>query len=102
MEWDELDTQLDSISLERKQELELMAKLLSRVMDRRRELGMTQEELGRRAGLKQAYITRVERGVTIPRIDTLLRMAHALDLEVVAIPRELLKGMDEMVTTASG
>lgn len=34
MDWDELMSQLDSISLERKQELELIAKLLSRIMVR--------------------------------------------------------------------
>ena len=51
-----------------------------RVRDARKFTGLTQVELGERAGLDQAVISRLERGVHQPRLDTLRRVATALDM----------------------
>ena len=53
---------------------------------------MTQKQLGEKAGLKQAYITRVERGVTLPRVDTLLKLADALELKIELVPNDVARG----------
>jgi transcriptional regulator with XRE-family HTH domain len=50
---------------------------------------ITQEELGVRAALHRTEIGLLERGVRMPRIDTLLRLATALSVE----PGELLSGI---------
>lgn len=90
MKWEDLESQLTSLSEDRKLELERTAKLINLIEARRHELGLTQKQLGERSGLKQSYITRVESGTTIPRIDTLLRLADALELDVTLIPRDHL------------
>lgn len=49
---------------------------------RRREAGLTQEQLARRAALDQAVISRIEKGQQRPRVDTLERIASALGLDL--------------------
>jgi ribosome-binding protein aMBF1 (putative translation factor) len=51
-----------------------------RVRAARRSAGLTQTALGERAGLDQAVISRLERGKHEPRLDTLRRVAAALEL----------------------
>jgi transcriptional regulator with XRE-family HTH domain len=49
---------------------------------RRKGLGMSQEELGDRAGLEQSYISNVEAGTRNVSIDNIARIAKALRLEI--------------------
>ena len=55
----------------------------------RRRAGVSQEELGFRANLHRTEVGMLERGVRLPRLDTLLKIAGALDLEM----GELVEGM---------
>jgi DNA-binding XRE family transcriptional regulator len=54
-----------------------------RVRAARRFAGLTQVQLGGRAELDQAVISRLERGRHQPRVDTLKRVADALDMSLV-------------------
>lgn len=47
----------------------------------RKNLGWSQSDLAERAGLRQATISTIERGESPARIDTLLSVLGALDLE---------------------
>lgn len=49
------------------------------VYDRRSELGLTQAELARRAGMTQPQISHVEGGDSVPTLALLTRLAKALD-----------------------
>lgn len=49
----------------------------------------SQEEVGRRAGLHRTEISLLERGLRLPRLDTIVRLAGAVEAE----PCELLRGM---------
>lgn len=49
--------------------------------------GWSQEELGDRAGLRQATISKVENGNPEAQLRTLTTMLAALDLELVIRPR---------------
>ncbi|MBE9064905.1 helix-turn-helix domain-containing protein, partial [cf. Phormidesmis sp. LEGE 11477] len=53
-----------------------------RVGARRRALGLSQEELGWRAGLHRTRISQIERGVGCPKISTLYRLALALGVSL--------------------
>jgi predicted transcriptional regulator len=66
------------------------AAIADRVADRRVEMGMSQRELAELCGTTQSAIARLERGGRPPRIDTLLRIAEALDCELLVelLPRE--------------
>jgi ribosome-binding protein aMBF1 (putative translation factor) len=61
----------------------LFAQIAGQVADRRRELGLSQAELATICGTTQSAIARLESGGRPPRIDTLLKLAHALDCELV-------------------
>jgi transcriptional regulator with XRE-family HTH domain len=61
----------------------LWAALAGRVAAQRRDRGLSQRELADLCGTTQSAIARVERGARPPRLDTLLRIAGALDCELV-------------------
>jgi transcriptional regulator with XRE-family HTH domain len=70
------------------------AKVAEQVADQRRARGLSQQELAELTGTTQSAIARLESGGRPPRIDTLLRIANALDceLDVRLRPRTKPKG----------
>ena len=58
------------------------ARIAAQVADRRRALDLSQAELADLVGTTQSAIARLESGGRPPRIDTLLRIADALDCEL--------------------
>jgi predicted transcriptional regulator len=59
------------------------AQIAGKVAERRTEMGLSQRELAELVGTTQSAIARLERGGRPPRIDTLLRIADALDCDLV-------------------
>jgi transcriptional regulator with XRE-family HTH domain len=55
----------------------------------RKRADLSQEELGFRASLHRTEIGELERGVRLPRIDTVVKLAGALSVP----PGDLLKGV---------
>ncbi len=53
----------------------------------RRRASLSQRELGRRSGVTQATISRIEEGRVSPRFDTFERLLEACGLELQAVPR---------------
>ncbi|WP_027717426.1 helix-turn-helix domain-containing protein [Desulfovirgula thermocuniculi] len=93
MNWRELKAQLlkNPKFKEEYEALEPEYRLLRAVIKRRIEKGLTQEELARRIGTKQAAIARFENGRVNPTIGFLKKVAAALDaeLEVELRPKEV-------------
>ena len=56
----------------------------------RKRVGLSQEELGFRATLHRTEVGMLERGIRLPRIDTLIKLAGGLDLP----PGDLLAGLE--------
>lgn len=54
--------------------------------DARKQAGLTQQELANRIGSDKGYISRLERGITIPTVSTLYRIAAAMGLGVELRP----------------
>lgn len=52
------------------------------IRKRRKELGITQPELAELAGVNVNTVVRLERGVTNPTLDVLVRIGEVLGLEV--------------------
>jgi len=67
----------------------LFGQIADQVGTRRRELGLSQAQLAKLCGTTQSAIARLEGGGRPPRIDTLLRIANALecDLAIELRPR---------------
>lgn len=65
----------------------------STIAELRKSKGMSQEVLSGLAGLDRTHYSKIERGLRSPTIDTLFKIAHALDMApheiVVAIERAL-------------
>jgi ribosome-binding protein aMBF1 (putative translation factor) len=59
------------------------AKIADQVASRRRARDLSQQELAELTDTTQSAIARLESGGRPPRIDTLLRIADALDCELV-------------------
>lgn len=62
----------------------------------RKNRGMSQEEVALRAELNPAYFGQVERGLKCPTIDTLYKIAKAMDISL----SELVRTDDSMDDTA--
>lgn len=59
------------------------SQIADRVASRRQELGLSQQQLAELTGTTQSAIARLEAGGRPPRIDTLLKIAEALDCDLV-------------------
>ena len=59
------------------------AQIAEQVVKERKALGLSQKELAELTGTTQSAIARLESGGRPPRIDTLLRIAEALDCELI-------------------
>ncbi len=49
----------------------------------RLQKGLSQGDIEKKTGLLRCYLSRVENGHTVPSLDTLAKIAHALDLPMV-------------------
>ena len=52
------------------------------LLDARKNAGLTQAELAERIGAEKGYISRIERGLIVPSVSTLYRIASAMGLTV--------------------
>lgn len=68
------------------EEIEVPA-VIEQLKMRRKQLGWTQKDLEYWSGVDQATISGTEAGKHSPRMTTLMRLADAMDLEIVARPR---------------
>jgi predicted transcriptional regulator len=59
------------------------AQIAEQLTARRQGLGLSQQDLARLVGSTQSSIARLEAGGRPPRIDTLLKIADALDCDLV-------------------
>ncbi len=70
------------------------AALGERIAEERGRRAVSQKELAELTGTTQSAVSRLEGGGRVPRLDTLLRVANALDctLEIELRPRTTIEG----------
>lgn len=56
------------------------------LLDARKNARLTQEELAKRIGADKSYISRIEKGITVPSVATFFRIVNALGLTVELNP----------------
>ena len=61
--------------------IEELTSLISSLISKRKELGMSQRDLAAECGLPQSSIARIESLKTIPKLDTLLKLMRPLGLK---------------------
>ena len=56
------------------------------LLDARKEARLTQAELAKRIGADKSYISRIEKGITVPSVATFYRIVSALGRSVELTP----------------
>jgi transcriptional regulator with XRE-family HTH domain len=75
-----------------------MSNIIQSLKSARLEKGLTQAELGKKLGLPQSHISKIEQGLTNPQFSTLKDMARILDLELTLVPRPMLPAVRSLLT----
>jgi DNA-binding XRE family transcriptional regulator len=65
--------------------------IIQTIIARRNELSISQRELARLVGMQQPAICRLERGDNNITVETLIRVAYALNLDIEFKPRDLVE-----------
>lgn len=63
----------------------------------RKAQGRSQSDVARDVGLTQKHVSNIERGKVVPRFDTLLEVAWALNLDLVIVPRNVRAMVNSLV-----
>lgn len=69
-------------------ESDLRAALISELIKDRKEKGISQKKLEELSGVKQPVIARMEKGITSPQIDTILKILIPLGKTLAIVPFE--------------
>ncbi len=67
----------------------------------REEKGLSQRELGRKAGVPQGHISKIENGTVDLRVSSLIALARALDLELALAPRKVLPALKSLARSSA-
>jgi transcriptional regulator with XRE-family HTH domain len=85
--WDDFENLVKSMNTKKNFErLEVAADFSTKLIKARLRKNYTQNELAKRAGLKQSAIARIESHGSLPRIDTVYKIAEALESEINFYP----------------
>ena len=87
-EWDELEKEI--FTPEEIAESDLRVALIGELIKARKEKGISQKELEELSGVRQPVIARIERGTSIPQINTLLKVLVPLGKKLAIVPMESL------------
>lgn len=82
--WSELQKEL--FTPEEMAASNLRAALMAELIKARREQGISQKKLAELSGVKQPIIARMERGITSPRIDTIIKVLVPLGKTLAVVP----------------
>lgn len=71
---------------EEKAESDLRVALIGELIKARQEKGLSQKKLEELSGVKQPVIARMEKGVTSPQLDTILKILAPLGKTLAVVP----------------
>ena len=74
-----------------------MNKIIQLLKDARLELKLNQSELGKKMGMPQSHVSKIEKGLSDPRLSTISDMARSLDQELILVPREKLSIINALI-----
>ena len=75
--------------------------LHEKIRARRLALGLPQIEVARRSGIQQRQVSTFERGRDVT-LSTLLKLAQALDVELIPVPREEVAKVESLLKATHG
>jgi transcriptional regulator with XRE-family HTH domain len=78
----DMHTMTPSLDSEPSTPLSISMNIGTTIRDYRLQKGMSQGDIEKRTGLLRCYLSRVENGHTVPSLETLQKIARALDLQL--------------------
>jgi len=81
--YDEYMKTLDPVDRER---INCKISIMSKIIDVRKQKGLSQKELASMVGMKQPAIARLENLRTVPTVDTLIEILHPLGYTLEVVP----------------
>ncbi len=82
--WEEVEREL--FTPEEIAESDLRVAIIGELIKARQEKGISQKKLEELSGVKQPVIARMERGITNPQIDTVLKVLAPLGKTLAVVP----------------
>jgi predicted transcriptional regulator len=74
-----------------------MNKIIQLLKDSRLELKVNQTDFGKKMGMPQSHVSKIEKGLSDPRLSTISDMARLLDQELILVPREKLSIINALI-----
>lgn len=68
-------------------------RIIDQLKRARKTAGLSQRDLTAMIGIQQAQLSKIENGSVDPRLDSLIAIARALELELVLVPRSSLSSI---------
>ena len=83
--WEDYKNHVKAVSEEERrnmEEIEEVSDIVSSIIRRRQELGISQRTLAERCGIPQSSVARIKTLKTTPKLDTLVKLLQALNLKL--------------------
>ncbi len=73
----------DELSKKEIEEIEALASIVSAIIDKRNEMGLSQRDLAELCGIPQSSVARIETFKTTPNVETLIKLLQPLGLKLI-------------------
>ena len=84
--WDDVYKNLDALTQEDRDEIDLKVKIIGEILEARKGKGLTQAELEAISGVKQTFIARLENNRMDPQLTTILKLLYPLGMTLAVVP----------------
>ena len=82
--------------------MDIAAQMADALKKARQDKGLSQRALAKRTGMAQSHISKIEAGTTNIRMSSLAELAHALDLDVVIVPKRRVRAVHALLAADTG
>lgn len=82
IKWQDVKNSMTALTEEEKIEIDLLADIIAKIIERRQEMGISQRDLEKLTGVRQEAICRIENMKNVPQLDTLIKLMEPLGLRL--------------------
>jgi ribosome-binding protein aMBF1 (putative translation factor) len=82
IKWNDVKNSMTSLTDEEKGQIDMLSDIVSKIIEKRITLGLSQRDLEKITGVKQAAICRIENMRNMPQLDTLMKLMEPLGLRL--------------------
>jgi ribosome-binding protein aMBF1 (putative translation factor) len=86
--WNDVLENITFMSKDEIKGIRIIAKMVSKLIERRKELGWTKKELAKKAGYKKSVVEKIENSPTVPKINKIIRLAIVMDLDIELVTKK--------------